>query len=423
MYELFMQEYLEEAMMEMNRYQGITETAKPGVFKENFYLRDHLQVKISPALAKPKNRDTIVEFIGKFMDEHSTQLGTSGPVYTFTFGEQQVQPLYEMFELTPDMLLEMYDKMVEETYYGKISSVYTGLAKSAPHKLMFTSMLIDALQNGYEDTVECCELMWAFSEYPILYRKFWQTGVKKEVMEWTIEHLGAKFQIKKVSNLKALLQYDAHTSVVYMTDRLKEGDDSVYMDFMYRMRNQIKNKLKNISREYFAANEKGATQHSKSSTFDDGSLADQEGHTTLTAQVVTTTVNKFAVGGINAALARTAAQASKVDKDNLITYLNQIMSTKNNRLGKLVEDIITIFFLKNPTSTGVGSGEFVNFGIILFRSISTSKDPMYQEIHQILNSWMLDIVQIQKLYQRPGTISNYTRAVYNYIVFMIASYN
>lgn len=426
MYELFMDDYMREALEEQARYfnQPLVEKSKEGVFKENFYFRDNLQKpKITPAMEKEQNRQLVFELVGKFMDEHQTQLSTSGPVYTWVFGEEQVMPIYNMLELTPDDILQLYTNMVAETYNGNISQFITGWVRHAPHKIMLTALLIDALQHGYDDIVECCEFMWAACEYPVYYRKFWKTGVKEETMNHTIEHLGSKFQIKKVSNLKALLSYDAHTSVEYMTDRLKLGDDSVYIDFMYRMQNQIKNKLKNISREYYKTNEAGATQHSKSSTFDDGSQADQEGHTTNVAQVVTTTVNKFATGGINNGIVKVAADYSNVDKDTLAGYINQITNTKNNRLSRLVEDIITAFFFRNPTTTSVGSAEFMNYGLALYRSIGTSKDPLYAEIKDILNFWMNDIIQIQNYYKGPGTIINYTRAIYNYIVIMIVHYN
>ena len=271
--------------------------------------------------------------------------------------------------------------------------------------------------------MECCEYLWAFSEYPILYRDFWPTGVKEDVMDYTIEHLGTKFTIKKVPNLQALLKYDAHASVANKYELLKSGVDNAYTDFMYRIRNQFNNRYKNISREYYANNEENASQHIKDSQFDDGKLVDQEGHTTNIAHVVDKTVSHFTTGDINKAMARVAADGSKVDKDNLIGYLNQIFSSKNNKLDKIVENIITIFFTKNPSETTVGTVSFMNFGLSLYRSIGTSKDPLYQEIKNILAYWIYDIINIKQSYSREGTWIAYTRAVFNYIVLMIHEYN
>lgn len=433
MYMDFFEEYVHESKIEMFRYflenaiafeeEGQNE-GKEGVYKINYYLRDHLQIPyVSKLLAKTKTQDAIVEFTGQFMDNHVTQLRTAGPVHSFTFGANETSFLYDTFGITGDQIITMFNEMVTETYYGKISKFIQGWVNNAPHKILLTAILIEALQKGYEDIITCCEYLWAFCEYPLVYREFWSTGVKEDLMNYTIEHLGTKYKVKKVSNLQALLKYDAHSSVESQKDRLMTGADHTYADFMQRMRNQIKNTFKNIARAYYDNDKNNATQHTKAAQFDDGTNADQEGHTTNIAQVVDSTINRFSTSEVNRSFAGIAADGSQVDKDNLIGYLNQIMTTKNNRLYKFLENVITIFFNQNPASNSVGSNEFVNFGLRLYRSISTSKDEMYQEIRAILNYWMFDIINITQFYQREGTIINYTRAIFNYMIFMINYYN
>ena len=425
-YEEYIEDYLKEANDEMGKFVAYIVEAKDksNVYKENYYLRDNLQIPfVSPVLAKRKNRDILIAFTSKFMDEHSFQLGTAGPIHIFTFGDKETGFLYELFGLSVEQVLDMYYKMVDEAFYGKISSVITGWIKNAPHKILITAILIEALQKGYNDIVECCEYLWAFSEYPILYRSFWKTGVKEDVMTYTIEHLGAKFKVKKVSNLQALLKYDANASVTFLTDKLKTGADNTYTDLTQRMRNQMKNTFKNIARAYYDNDKLNASHHNTTTVFDDGSLADQEGHITNIAQSVDKTISKFSSGDINVSIARIAADGSQVDKDNLIGYLNQIISAKNNRLPKLVENIITSYFNKNPTDTSLGGSEFLNFGILMYRSIGTSKDPMYQEVKSILAMWMNEIINIREVYSREATIISYTRAIFNYIIFMINHYN
>ena len=225
-YGLYFQEHMETALDEMKKYLGedseLFQEAvdKSNIYKENYYLRDNLQITyVSKVLAKRRNRDELILFISKFMDEHSYQLSTPGPIHMFTFGDNETNFLYDMFGLSADEIFGMYNKMVEETFYGKISKFFTGWVKNAPHKLLITAMLIESLQKEYEDIVECCEYLWAFCEYPIIYRKSWSTGVKEDVMIYTIEHLGNKFKVKKVNNLQGLLKYDAHSSVSYMKDK------------------------------------------------------------------------------------------------------------------------------------------------------------------------------------------------------------
>ena len=424
-YEMFMRDFLEENspddFSQLSPIEEIDEAGKEGVYKENYYFQDNLQaVFVTPVLAKRKNRDFIINFVGTFIDKHATQLSTPGPVYTFTFGEKELKPIYDLFNIDNEKILSLYNNMISETYGGQISKFFTGWTKNAPQKLLFTAMIADSYQNGYDDIIECCEYMYAFTEYPILYRESWKLGVQEPVMNYTIEHLGNKYKIRDMANIQELLKYDSTKAVEMYKDKfIPKCADNVYMDLMYRMRNQISSKLKNIAREYYKNIETNATQHTNVSVFDDGQIADQEGQSINIAAAVDKVVNKFISSGINKSMVRISADARQIDKDTLEGMIAQIYAAKNNRINKIVEDIITVYFAKNPTSMKLSSGEFLNFGISLYRSIGTSKDPMLVEIKEILTFWMNDIINIRSLYQREATVINYTRGVFDYVILMI----
>lgn len=427
-----MYDYMLEAYIEMAEYLGIPleellleapTTSKDGVYKTNYYLRDHLQVPyITPKLSKEATREKIIENVSQFMDDHNKELTASGPFYSIPFGTTNAEFLYTIFGITPDMVKEMYDKMVQETFYGKISKFFTSWVYNAPHKLILTAMMMDAIQHKYEDILECAEYMWAFTEYSLVFVHYWRQGVRQDVMEYTIEHLGSKFTIKKFKSMQGILKYDAHKCVESFYERFKDGADNHYTDFMQRAHNQYNHRYGAIAHEYYDNIEKNATQHTQISTFDDGTAAEQSGIGTNIARAVDTTNSKLIGAPVNESIATAAAQGSQVDKDNLIGFLNQIISTKNNRMPKLVENIITLYFNSDPTATSIDSG-FPSFGLKLYRSIGTSKDPLMVEIKSILAYWVNDIINLRQFYKREQTIIAYNRALFNYIIFMIVITN
>jgi hypothetical protein len=242
-------------------------------------------------------------------------------------------------------------------------------------------------------------------------------------MNYTIEHLGAKFKVKQVKNIRDLLKYDATIAVNFYKEQLKGGADNVYMDLIYRMRTQIQAKFRKISNAYYDNIEKQHTQHNNVTQFDDGSFADQEGHNTISAQIIEKTIAKFAAGEINQSMVRVCANAVQIDQGNLSGFINQISASKNNRMNKLIEDVIMAYFDRNPSATTISSSEFLNFGLSIYRSIGTSKDPILMDIKSILQYWMNDILNIRSMYGREATIISYTRAIYNYFVLMIKYYN
>ena len=256
------------------------------------------------------------------------------------------------------------------------------------------------------------------------YITYWSTGVKPDVMKYTIEHLNSKFKVKKVKTLQELMKYDAHTVVSFFTPKMKaSGQDNLYLDFIQRFRNQMNSTFKNISVAYYKNSELNATQHNTVSVFDDGSIANQDGISSNSSQIIMKTTNKFSQKEINAKFIEICAGINQVDKTLLAGFISQIYNTDNNRLSKFVENIIIAYFDKNKYESGIVSSVFLNWGIALYRSIGASKDPIYMEIRQILDYWMFDIINIRSRYQREATVIGYTRAIFNYIIFMINYYN
>lgn len=410
-----MEEYKNELLMEAN---------KEDVYKINYIFKNDLQLKfIHPVLESNSNRNKLIEFTGRFIDAHAQELSASGPIYQFTFGDRETRFLYELFGIDNKVILEIYDKVVQETYYGKISKFITGWIQNAPHKILLTAILCEAVQQNYEDIIECIACLWPFSEYPILYRISFPLGVNEDVMNYTIEHLGAKYKIRKVKNLQELLVSDGRAAVNHFTDILKTGQDNVYVDIMQYIRNSLKSKIQNIAKIYYINIEKNASQHANATVFDDGNLNDVQGGSVNIAQIIEKITNKFSGGDINKSIVNICANGNQVDKDNLFGFITNIEKDKNNKFNKFVENIITSYFSKNPSSNSLGTSEFINYGLLMYRSISNSKDPLFQEIKEILNYWMFTIIKIDELYKRVPTQIAYTRAIYNYYIMMINYYN
>ena len=419
LYQTYMEECEVEHILLEHEYGFFAESIK----RESHFLNEHLMPKISEVLAKPSNREKLIEFTGKFIDEHSTQLLTSGPVFIFTFGDKETSFLYELFNLDKKGLLELFDKMVNAAYEGQ-SNFST--IRSSLHKVLVTAMIIESINKNYTDIIECGEYLIIFATYPLIFRNYWKigAGVKEDVMEYTIEHLPNKFIIKKQKNLLGLLKYIAHSSLNSHANKLKSGIDSEYIDFINRVRNQLNSAFKNIATQYYANYAKNATMHTQSDKMDDGKFIDNEGTITNISLISENTYNKFLVNGVNTSIAGAMANGSTVSKEVVISYLNKIYSDKNNRLGKFIENIVYLFLSNEKySSSSINSEEFINFGLSLFRSLGTSKVEQHKQLKAIEDYWMNDVINILNDYTRDATLSNFRRSIFNYFIFMIKYYN
>lgn len=421
-YQEYMQDALDTATLEMNQYFEKTE------IKESYVFRDNLQLpNVTPILKKSKKREELIQFIGDFVDSHAKELSTPGPVHMITFLDKEISFLYTMFGTDREKIIQLVGKMYQGAYGW--DSIYSprNLLLAIPHKCLLVAMLIDSVQNNDTDLITCCEYLFGFTEYPLIFSKYWPLKkVNEEIMNYTIDHLGNRFRIKgkKLVTLLDILKYDTNKVVSHWIENmdLKSGKDDLYPRFINAMRSQISNHFASIKNEYMKNAANNASQHSQLLKDDEEKIIDRSGHASNIATVVNNTYNRFITGPIYEPFIKSAAKSNQVDKSLLTGFLNQIFSTKKNELERFIECIITSYFNRNPTITTI-DGEFVSYGLQLYKSIATSKDQMYIEINTILNYWMNNIIEIKNFSSNKGTHINYRRSIFNYMIWMINHHN
>lgn len=400
----------------------ISEAKKNPVYIENYIYQQELVLnKIRPVMKDPANREKLLDFVGGFVNDHIRELSTSGPVHMFIFGDKQTDFLYEFTNTTKEEILALFEKVIVETYGDKLSLPLVGLVKNAPHKLLVTALIVDALQSNYDDIAQCCIYIMGFADYPMVYRSSWKIGVNEEVMNYTIEHLQKKFKIKAktLNNLLALIYYDMNKVFELCDEHLIVGADNSYVDYIYRARNQMKNTFQKIAEQYYANQKINATQYTVKDQNEEGIMLDQEGITSIMGNVVENVYTKLVTRGINKNLIKVAADSKgEISEAMLLGYVTRILDNKNNKIYEFIESLVMAFFDKNPTATSLSYG-FLNFAFGLYTSINRSKNPIYENITKIMDMWMFKILDIRKDYNRDATIINYRVAIYRYFIMLI----
>ena len=193
------------------------------------------------------------------------------------------------------------------------------------------------------------------------------------------------------------------------------------MDFLYRARNQLKATIKKIAKVYFDNIQNNGTLVAQSGIDANGNVTNVDGQYSNTSAVIDKIYAKMQANFIHKAFVKFNAEANSVNKDLLETYLNKIYSDQNNKLHKFIENVVIGYFRKTG-NTEIISGEFISYGLALYRSIASSKDELYIELRTIVDYWMNDIIHITDSYSNKGTIINYTRGVFNYMIWMMNYY-
>lgn len=410
-------DYLDEA------YNEAANEIKNGV-KQTYYFKKHLQSNIfDPIIAKRSTVEKIIDFTGVFLDKHAYQLHTPGPTHSFVFGVKEAAPLYELFHIDAPTILEHFNEMTKLAYDENKSKSTFNSIKAGQLKLLIAFINVGAINNKNEELEECCKYLMGFAEYPLAFHHSWRIGVNEQVMNYTIEHLPNKFKIKKMNNVLELIKHDMDSVFSLCHDRLATGVDFQYVEFIYRVKNHLKATFVKLANVYFDNIEKNNTQHLQQLTLEDDELANNDGIGANISQTIDNTYNKFLTNPINPALIKICAEGNKCNVDILTTYINQILNYKDNKVYNFIENMITSYIHRNPANPSIGSGEFITYGLSVYRSIAASKNPVYQELRAIVDLWIFEIIKITDFYQNKGTIINYTRGVYNYMIMMIQNLN
>lgn len=389
-----------------------------------FYFRDHLQIPyIKDKLKEPRIRQSVVDFVGKFIDDNSAKLSTIGPTHMILFLDKDTKFFYDLFGVTKEEIIKMMADIKKENETFKKNNDLINL-KGMPHKVLLIAILIEAIQNNYSDIIESLRYIYGITDYGVLFRKYWKLGVKEEVMNYTIENLPSnKYIAKKLNNVLAWYKYNVDTAIDFHLPRLAKGYDWEYKAFADRVRTNFNNGFRIISHFYYDNVKENKAIITQTSKYDDGKLAEQEGQQKYMATAVDKSLNGFISSELNTRVIKMISQAGELDPSQLTNFLNQIFNDKRNRLERMVEAIIGSYFQYNPSAIGVSGGEFLNFGIGLYKSIATSKRELYIAIKQIMNIWIDEIIDIKKYFKGSTTISNYSRGIFNYIIIMINHYN
>ena len=247
------------------------------------YLERNLQTIVDEKMKDPNTLKGILSHIQDYLGRHTDALSAPGPMYDMPFTTKDIQVYYNLFELDSSILISNFNNVIKEAYGGQGNF---DMIKKSPHKLLFVSMLMNALKTNNEDLRKACTFLFAFADYQILFKNSWRYGVKADVMEYTIEHLSNQFKIRQFQNVLGWLYYNANRVIETRYKRLLTRVDIEYFGTIGAVRNILNSAFKNIAEEYYANYKKDATSHTQTDEFDDGQLNLGEGNLNKLSSIV-----------------------------------------------------------------------------------------------------------------------------------------
>lgn len=405
--------FVEEAEEDTNPI--FTEASIP----HTFIMKDLLEKRIFEALSDKTKREKYRRIQSDYINRNAEKLATAGPEFLIVFGDKDHREYYDLFGITKEEVVAGMGVVVKSS---GASSDFKFLTQNPILHVLYYCIRYFAKTNdakGLNSTLG----IYALGIYWSTFTKYFPNGVNGAVMEYTIDNLTWKFEIKKAGTIFNVLCQSINQSFSFHRKRFAFGGDDDVCAFAQRVKNDQNSMIKKIANQYMINYRDGKAVITRSDEYEDGKIIvdDIENATTKVAIMVSNIVPQMVSNGVDTRLAMAAAKFGKISVNDCREYLLLLISDKYMKdIETLVQSVLFLFLMTEGRSANeIKSQFFFAWGYGIFKK-TNSNDPNVAKINEILKRWS----QESGIYERYGQTYRigYEKAIFMYIILTIQKY-
>lgn len=408
--------YIENSDEELHIYDYMEATAL------GHMMRDYLEPIVQGTLSVPQNDRKFKQEIGNFINRNITKLTESGPMDLIPFGDIDKKTFFDIFKLEDVEVVEKTKEMTKQLNSNAKDFKYL---HGNPILLLFYFCIRYYYLKKDSKALNSALSIYALAVYPSIFSRLFRYGVKKPVMQYTMDNLTDKFLMKKKGNLFATLVESIQRSFKFLEPNFKEANDVEVVRFIQRIRNDQKSMLKKIANEYYKNNDKGLAISVNNDIYDDNTpiLDDVTNATSQVENISQKVLLPILTNGVDITRAEMAAKICGIGISDCRYYLTMILIDKNSdSLQKFLESVLFLYLYdahKRPQD--INSSYFLSWGMSMFKK-TNSNNTNIKLIKSTLDIWAEDS-GIHAKYHREASRVNYKKAIFFYILLSIQRYN
>lgn len=383
-------------------------------------LRDFVYPYIESTFkGKPENVKKFNQIVSKFINKNIEKLTTSGPVYLIPFTDVDKSEYYELFGIS-----EKDIKRAMKEHTKALGSSKFLLLTQNPIFALFYFVIRYFTLHPDKKSLNSALSIYALSNYPSMFTKYFKYGVIEPVMRYTIDNLTDKFLIKKTSHIFGALVESIQRSYQFLKPYMKEGNDDEVVRFIQRIRNDQNSMFRKLSNIYYDNHKKGNAVTTTNQKYDDDTpiIDEVENATTEVQNAVTKVTLPIVSNGVDIIRAEASAKMASIGISDCRFFLTNIISVKNlQSMQDMIESLLFLYlYEEKKTIRDVRSQYFLAWAVSLFKK-TNSKNKNIIRINTILNEWAKDSGVYDK-FKREASRINYKKAIFFYVVLSIQKY-
>lgn len=376
---------------------------------------------VSNALSKSLTKYKAL--MSKFMNTRSNALYDTFPATRCTYGQQDADELYKVFNKTEKELQDIINK----TYYAQIPSFNPRTAKS-PVTVLCITIIKYFLQKKDKTNLQLAIVYMSFSGgfYPSIHYGSYPTAVPDDyrwVCDYVVNNeLTNKFDLKRTGSVIGAIQSIGDTWVDAYKDRLTgKTDDEEYVYVIQQLHMRIKSFIQNTAEIYYKC-----YQNREYLTYDSDDLSEDnyritENDSTKIESITNRSMTWITTHDVDYRLCKMCSD-SNVKTEEVKSIIESIVKNTDNldEVRELVSLIVTNYFKASKTKD-VRDIEFISYSI---KPKPNTKDKDIIRQCTIIDQFLCEnSVAYNRRKSREATKNSYNRAVLSYFVLVINQSN
>jgi hypothetical protein len=380
---------------------------------DNSVLLHKLEPKINKALSSPSTVKQLETLIANYVDRNIEKLSTIGPVYRTLFLDDEFNKFYNVLNISPE---EVKLILKESTYIKGQWQIMNN-----PFNSIITFCIRHFGIKKNEKMMNACVIYFTLSFYPSLHTKYFKYEPNKAIMDYTIENLSNKYKVKNTDTFyQALIETTMLCNQTYLKNIIK-GTDKDITDYVHAYKTRLNSLIKKIAIAFYENESKGAYFNETEDSNDPDDFRSTENDSIIIEQIANSVVLKLATEGPDMKLITLSAKACGISVNELRNTCFNLCADNNNRTDVrfLVSSLIYIFIFENHKKReAVSSNDFYFFCMDVYGQANTTNKNVIK-IKVILDKWLNMYSAHYRKTNRVGTLNNFRRALYTFMVFTI----
>jgi len=385
-------------------------------------MKDYLAPIVDGTLADPQKDRTFKKEIGNYINRNITKLTEAGPMDLIPFGDDDKRIFFSIFNLDSNDVISKTKEMTKVLNSNAKDFKYL---HGNPVLFLFYFCIRYYYMKRDVKGLNSALSIYALAVYPSVFNMSFKYGVKRPVMQYTMDNLTDKFLMKKKGNLFATLVESIQRSFKFLQSEFNEAYDTEIVRFIQRIHNDQKSMIKKIATEYYKNNAKGLAVSITNDTYDDDTpiLDDVTNATSQVENISRRILLPILTNGVDIKRAEAAAKICGIGVSDCRYYLTLILVDKNSdSLQKFLEAVLFLYLYdEHKSPQNINSSYFLTWGMAMFKK-TNSNNKNIKLIKSTLDKWA-EASGIHNKYTREASRVNYKKAIFLYILLSIQKYN